>query len=218
MDLLDLEATAKALGLPVETVRGYASRFVLVVPAVRAGARLLYPADGVKLLGEIHQAVDAGAQLDEIEASLQEHFPVTVISPGNQPPTAPSTSGSPDLTPILSLLSAMPTADQINELRDETAQLRMLMAERDARQEIVKDIIEAEIRSLTQELRNEIASLRYELQSKMNGTAPLVVSPEPVVSTNGHHHPESDDESVKERNGRVPRRMGQPLRPQTGSN
>lgn len=213
MDLLDLVATAKSLGLPVDTVQIYASRFVLIVPAVRAGANLLYPAEGVKLLGEIHDAVEAGAGLDEIEASLQEHFPVTVISPGNQTSPQPASLNGTDLTSLLSLLATLPTAAQIDELRGETTQLRTLMAERDAKQEIAKDIISAELRTITDELRNEISRLRFELQGRSADSAPLVISNS--APANGHHAPDSD---TKTRNGRVPRRMGQPIRSQNSSN
>lgn len=213
MDLLDLVATAKTLGLPVETVQRYASRFVLIVPAVRAGASLLYPAEGVKLLGEIHEAVESGAELDEIEASLHEHFPVTVISPGNQAPQPASSLNGVDLTSLLSLLATLPTAAQIDELHGETAQLRALMAERDANHQIGKDIIAAELRAITDELRNEISRLRYELQGRSADSSPLVISS--PATTNGHHGPDSE---TKTRNGRVPRRMGQPIRSQNSSN
>jgi DNA-binding transcriptional MerR regulator len=210
MELLDIVAAAKSLGLPVETVERYASRLILIVPAVRAGSRLLYPPEGVTLLGEIHDAIESGAELDEIEVSLQQHFPVTVISPGNQHPQHGSATGETEAASIVSLLSGLPTATQIDQLRKETAQLRALLAERDARQELTREIISAEVRSMTEDLRTEIACLREELQNLHAETAPLIVS-----TSNGAH---ASEPAAKERNGRVPRRMGQPLRAQNSSN
>ncbi len=225
MELLDIKTVSESLGIPLETLSGYGKRFVLYVPSVRTGALVRYPDEGVRLLGEIHDAVLSGVSLDEIERSLQAYFPLTIVSPagphslpGNPPLDDPA--GQPligdedDMSPhefgtILATLRDLPTAAQIRELREETASLRASLSRRADLTEPGRQGIDSELQELSLSLRREIAELRAELhaeRSRRRGTLP---------GSNGSesHGPAPSSLEVHDAKARVPRRMGQPFRP-----
>src|SRR5262249_5041377 len=133
---MQIDEIARHFDVSVETIRSHAARFALFVPVVRAGAELHFPPEGVQLLGEIAEAVEAGASFDDIETALQAHVPTTIVT--YAAPPAEEQSPAPRSDDVLQLLAdqrnaiagtiadlaaafeRLATADQFHGLRAET--------------------------------------------------------------------------------------------------
>jgi DNA-binding transcriptional MerR regulator len=219
-DHLLIDDIARQLDVAVETIRSYGERFAFFVPVVRTGAVLRYPPAGVTLLGEIHQAVEAGASFAEIEVALRDHLPVTIVAAPDtwRDESAPSpavdeirqlivehqTTTAEQIAGLCRAIDRLATADQFHGLRAETASLAAALALRDVQLDHANAIFVAELRAAFAALKLEIAGLR-------------------VVDLNEDEADESVDESPpieaipdrtpeQARSSRTLRRMGQPLR------
>jgi DNA-binding transcriptional MerR regulator len=235
MDTLPIEDIARKLEIPVETIRSYALRFALFIPAVRNGAEIRYPPAGVTLLGEIADAVRSGVGFDEIEASLQAYIPVTVVAAPEPAAAPPSAAPLDELLRLLDeqrrtltdqlaglgeAIDRLATADQFHGLRAETASLAAALAQRDAELVYANAVIVAELREAFGLLRREIAELRDELRAGLppdrareDGGAVAEVSELPEPAPVAAQPPSRPAGSSPRRSGsRTPRRMGQPLR------
>jgi DNA-binding transcriptional MerR regulator len=233
---MQIDQISRQLGFSEETIRSYAERFALYVPVVRSGAEFHYPPEGVQLLGEIAEGVEAGASLDEIEAALQAHVPVTIVAfPAPEVETRPA----PTIEDVLQSLAEqrdaiaahlagltmaierLATADQFHGLRAETASLAAALALRDTQLEHANSLIVAELREALGELRQEIADLHADRRDEFLPETPMVESPVVESTVIEAPLPETTPERLPSRvvaaperngNGRTPRRMGQPLR------
>ncbi|HEY7034795.1 MAG TPA: MerR family transcriptional regulator [Thermomicrobiales bacterium] len=225
MDTLSIEEIARHLEMPIEAIRSYARHFALYVPAVRTGAEIRYPPAGAMLLGEIADAVQAGASFEEIETALQAHIPVTVV--GAPEPVVDETTAAAPEEEILRLLvdqqrglgdliEGLATADQFHGLRAETASLAAVLAQRDSQLVHTNAVIVAELREAFRLLRQEIAELRTDLRAE-RPQANTVTSigpaePPPSEQTPGQPPARPGGPPQRKGGGRTPRRMGQPLR------
>ena len=231
MDLLPIADVAKELRLPVETVRSYGERFVLFVPAVRTGGEVRYPPEALRLLGEIDQAVEAGATFEEIELALREHVPVVVVSAGA--PVAETRPASSSLDEVLGRLDGinvalvqqidalrlamerLTTTDQFHTLRAETAALAAALAQRDTHLKHATAVVAAELREAIAALRHDLAEIRHEVREERRQVSDLAASmasapaqPDPAHDRPGDRSPAAERRTVH----RTPRRMGQPFR------
>ena len=227
---MQIDQISRQLGISEETIRSYAERFALYVPVVRSGAEYHYPPEGVQLLGEIAEGVDAGVSLDEIEAALQVHIPTTVVAhpvPAVEEPPARTIDDVlyvlaeqqdalvAHLAGLTAAIERLATADQFHGLRAETASLAAALAMRDSQLEHGNGLIVAELHSALGDLRQEIAELHvghddeHPLESPA-GDAPTIEATQPktTIERMSSRVVASHDNG----NGRNPRRMGQPLR------
>lgn len=230
MDTLPIEDIARTFDVPVETLRSYAQRFALFVPAVRAGGEVRYPPDGVTLLGEIADAVRAGIDVDQIESDLQAYIPITVVSaPDSQSDGQPSPAPIEELRRLLddqrqavadqvaglvAVLGRLATADQFHSLRAETASLAAALAQRDSHLEYTHALIVAELRVAFEALRQDIAALHAALQREREDAAEPTATVEPTPPALIPDPPQVRPAGPPQRrpSGRTPRRMGQPIR------
>ncbi len=228
---MQIDQIARNLGISVETIRSYAGRFALYIPVVRSGAELHYPPEGVQLLGEIAEGVAAGVSLDEIEAALRAHIPVTMVAYPTTPADEAPAQTIQDVLQVLAeqrdlivaqiagltaVVERLATADQFHGLRAETASLAAALALRDSQLEHTNGLIVAELREALGELRQEIATLHTERRDEHPAEVPAVELPvveAPQLEATPERLP-SRVVAAPERggNGRTPRRMGQPLR------
>jgi DNA-binding transcriptional MerR regulator len=232
MDTQPIEEIARKLDISVETIRSYAQRFALFVPAVRTRTDVRYPPEGATLLAEIADAVQAGVSFDEIESALQTHIPVTVVASPD-----PAVEEPPAATPVeefLKLLSdqqrslaeqvagfgdaieRLATADEFHGLRAETASLAAALAQRDSHLVHTNAVIVSELREAFGALRGQIADLHAQLrldrlqEATAAGTDALdLPAPEPVPDQTPTR---AGGPPPRKNGGRTPRRMGQPLR------
>lgn len=228
---MQIDQISRHLGISEETIRSYAERFALYIPVVRSGAEFHYPPEGVQLLGEIAEGVEAGATLDEIETALQTHVPVTIVAfPAPEVETPPALTIedvlralaeqrdaiAAHLAGLTMAIERLATADQFHGLRAETASLAAALALRDTRLEHANGLIVAELREALRELRQEIADLHADRRDEHHVESPVVEVP--VIEA---PLPEATPERLPSRvvaaserggNGRTPRRMGHPLR------
>lgn len=226
---MQIDQISRQLGISEQTIRSYAERFALYVPVVRSGAEFHYPPEGVQLLGEIAEGVEAGASLDEIETALQAHIPETVVAVPTPPVEEPATATIEDVLRVLAeerdaivahlagltaALERLATAEQFHGLRAETASLAAALALRDSQLEHANGMIVAELR----ELRGQMAQLQTQAEPRDERLAekPVVESPA-VEAPQSEPTPERLPNRVvapspRTGSGRTPRRMGQPLR------
>lgn len=80
MELLDLASLAAQSDIPLQAATGYRDRFMMFVPSVRIGRKLMHPVEAVDVLRSIQEWERAGRSSEEIEEKLIERMPVTVIS------------------------------------------------------------------------------------------------------------------------------------------
>lgn len=80
MELLDLVSLAAQSDIPLQATTGYRDRFIMFVPSVRIGRKLMHPVEAVDVLRSIQEWERAGRSPEEIEEKLIERMPVTVIS------------------------------------------------------------------------------------------------------------------------------------------
>jgi DNA-binding transcriptional MerR regulator len=230
MDTLPIEDIARTFEVPVETIRSYAQRFALFVPAVRTGDEVRYPPAGATLLGEIADAVRAGASFDEIESALHAHVPNTVVAASD--PAVGAEAAAPPVEEIVRLLDdqrrlladhvaglaaaieRLATADQFHGLRAETASLAAALAQRDSQLQYANALIVAELRQSFAVLRQEIAHLHAELRPRVGEAAAVSAAAEHPDPAPIPDQPPSHRSTPPHRRtgGRTPRRMGQPLR------
>lgn len=238
MELLEIIDVAERLRLPASVVRFYRDRFILYVPCVRIGRRLHYPSEAIAVIAAIDHAVRAGASLDEIEQSLQERFPVTVITaqpidPGQA--TARSTVALDALRDAMTELSAtlqaefgqvheavhrLASAEQVQALCTEIATLATNLASDDTRLDHASATLAAELRQELARLRQTLVDLLAEARTDRERWQALPASQ--AGGSAGSSDPfappfDAGTADADRRSRRVPRRLGQPLRA-NGSN
>lgn len=80
MELLTLPQLAEAASIPLSAARYFRDRFILFVPSVRVGRTVLHPIEAVEVISLINDLAAGGANVSEIETSLEKFFPVTVVT------------------------------------------------------------------------------------------------------------------------------------------
>lgn len=218
MDTLPIEDLASQLDIPVATLRSYAQRFALFVPAVRTGAEIRYPPAGAALLAEIADAVRSGADFDEIELALQTHVPVTVVDdPRTARPIEELFRRLDELRQTTAdRIAGLATAEQFHGLRAETASLAAALAQRDSHLEYTNALIVAELRVAFEALRQDIADLHAELhhEALLEDVAAAAETSDDAAAASHSDVLLSPPVAPSHRRAsvRTPRRMGQPLR------
>src|SRR5215207_7785615 len=79
-NLLDLSQLADLASLPESVTRYYRDRFILFVPSVRIGRAIFHPPEAVEVVRLIRELSASGKDAGEIEAALDELYPVTVVN------------------------------------------------------------------------------------------------------------------------------------------
>lgn len=224
MELLEIGDIADRLNLPVATVRYFRDRFILYIPTVRIGRHLRYPPEAVEMIHAIAEAARAGATAEEIEQTLQQRFPVTVItsqelaplSDGESHPLTPMREAvqklgeqqaqlQAELDEMRDALAGLATAKQLQLLRAETAAVTATLVQRERVQRQATEKMLAELRQEMDDVRRLLEGLRAAIEGVRveSGTSYL---PEERV-------PQPPRENGREQTpARIPRRMGQPLR------
>jgi hypothetical protein len=106
MDMMTLTQLAQRTDLAPPTVRRYLDDFILYVPTVRVDQTLGFPPDAVSVMRTIHTLTESGHSHSEILTTLQDAYPVTVVS--SQPLLAAQPLPLPSALPVItSLLQAV---------------------------------------------------------------------------------------------------------------